>query len=155
MLTIRLNAQSCTIVRHRSSGVEILASCDVSDVVDAAQSMEDTNDEPGIIPLPPETLRCLLVDGLIGSLSAPDAVRILEQRIADEAGDAAFLGAFRGLVDHVCEWASDEPRNLDLAEAVHHMRRASGNALVGVDGTRRFEAIEKTISANDTEKETP
>lgn len=153
MLTIRLNAQSCTIVRHRSSGVEILASCDVSDVVDAAQSMEDANDEPGIIPLPPETLRHLLVDRLIGSLSAPDAVRILEQRIADEAGDA--LPAFRRLVDQVCEWAADEPRNLELAEAVHHMRRASGNALVGVDGPRRFDASEKTISVTTTEKETP
>lgn len=155
MLTIRLNAQSCTIVRHRSSGVEILASCDVSDVVDAAHSMEDANDEPGIIPLPPETLRRLLVDGLIGSLSAPDAVRILEQRIADEAGDAAFLPAFRRLVDQVCEWAADEPRNIELTEAVHHMRRASGNALVGVDGPRRFDASEKTISVTDTERETP
>lgn len=155
MLTIRLNAQSCTIVRHRSSGVEILASCDVSDVVDAAQSMEDANDELGIDPLPPDALRRLLVDGLIGSISAPDAVRILEQRIADEAGDAAFLGAFRRLVDQVCEWAEGEPRNIELTEAVHHMRRASGNALVGVDGPRRFDASEKTISVTDTERETP
>lgn len=155
MITLRLCAQSCTIVRHRSSGVEILASCDVSDVVDAAQSMEDANDELGIDPLPPDALRRLLVDGLIGSISAPDAVRILEQRIADEAGDAAFLGAFRRLVDQVCEWAADEPRNIELAEAIHHMRRVSGNTLVGVDGPRRFEAIEKTMSVNDTEKETP
>lgn len=34
-------------------------------------------------------------------------------------------------------------------------RRVSGNALVGVDGPRRFEAIEKTISVTTTEKETP
>lgn len=155
MLTIRLNAQSCTIVRHRSSGVEILASCDVSDVVDAAQSMEDANDDLGIIQLPPETLRRLLLDGLIGSLSAPDAVRILEQRIADEAGDAVFIAAFRRLVDQVCEWAEGEPQSLELAEAVHHMRRASGNALVGVDGPRRFDASEKTISVTDNEGETP
>ena len=66
MITLRLCAQSCTIVRHRSSGVEILASCDVSDVVDAAQSMEDANDELGIDPLPPDALRRLLVDELIG-----------------------------------------------------------------------------------------
>lgn len=153
MLTIRLNAQSCTIVRHRSSGVEILASCDVSDVVDAAQSMEDASDDLGIDPLPPEALRRLLLDGLISSLSAPDAARILEQRIADAAGDAEFLGAFRRLVDQICEWAEGEPRNIELAEAIHHMRRVSGNALVGVDGPRRFEASEKTISVNDSEGE--
>lgn len=155
MLTIRLNAQSCTIVRHRSSGVEILASCDVSDVVDAAQSMEDASDDLDAFPTTPEALRRLLLDGLIGSISAPDAVRILEQRIADAAGDAEFLVAFRRLVDQVCEWAADEPRNIELTEAVHHMRRASGNALVGVDGPRRFDASEKTISVATTEKETP
>lgn len=87
MLTIRLNAQSCTIVRHRSSGVEILASCDVSDVVDAAQSMEDANDELGIDPLPPDALRRLLVDGL-----AIVCIAAWETRYIDDDAREPMLG---------------------------------------------------------------